>query len=135
MANKYLYNDIVLTNDNYDETTKMYNWVVKTNYFWQVEFKLEKYETPKVTQGWARIVGELHLSNGDKKGIFENERNGAKTYWATLKAKPNPLYVNLKPLLSSGPIKEYKVTFVEMEDGEVAALEAQRAAIETEIEF
>jgi len=132
---KYLYSDIVLTKDNYDEATKMYNWVVKTNYFWTVEFKLEKFETVKVTAGWARIVGDLHLSNGDRKGIFENERNGAKTYWATLAPKPNPLYVNLKPLLAAGPIKEYKVTFVEIENSEVSDLEALRAKVEVEVDF
>lgn len=112
MAN-YLYTDIVLTKDNYDSETKLYKGTVKTNNFWTIEFQLQKYDTPKETQSWAKIVGEVLLSNGDKKGIFENEYNGQKRYGATLKAKPNPLYVNLKPLLSSGPVKEYKISFVE----------------------
>lgn len=59
-------------------------------------------------------MGEIILANGDKKGIFENERNGQKTFGATLKTKPNPLYVNLKPLLSASDMSEYKVTFVEV---------------------
>lgn len=115
MANKYLYTDVVLTKDNYDSEAKLYNWVAKTNNYWTIEFQLQKYESPKETNSWAKIVGEILLSNGDKKGIFENEYNGQKRYWATLAPKPNPLYVNLKPLLSPGDIKEYKVSFVEIE--------------------
>lgn len=113
MASNYLYTDVVLTKDNYDSETKLYKGTVKTNNFWTIDFQIQKYESPKETNSWAKIVGEVILSNGDKKGIFENEYNGQKRYWATLAPKPNPLYVNLKPLLSTGAVKEYKVSFVE----------------------
>lgn len=113
MASNYLYTDVVLTKDNYDSETKLYKGTVKTNNFWTIDFQIQKYESPKETNSWAKIVGEVILSNGDKKGIFENEYNGQKRYWATLAPKPNPLYVNLKPLLSTGSVKEYKVSFVE----------------------
>ena len=122
MASNYLYTDVVLTKDNYDSETKLYKGTVKTNNFWTIDFQIQKYESPKETNSWAKIVGEVILSNGDKKGIFENEYNGQKRYWATLAPKPNPLYVNLKPLLSTGSVKEYKVSFVEtkMDESEKA---------------
>ena len=123
MANKYLYSDVVLTKDNYTPETKTYKWTVKTHNFWTIDFQMLKFDAPKETTTGAKIVGEILLNNGDKKGIFENEYNWQKKYGATLKAKPNPLYVNLKPLISSGPVKEYKVSFVEteLEEGQSAS--------------
>jgi hypothetical protein len=136
MANKYIYNDIVLTKDNYNSETKKYKWSVKTTFFWTIDFELVRFDQVKETAGGARIVWEILLGNGDKKGIFENERNWQKTYGATLAPKPNPLYLNLKPLLTAGPIKEYKVSFVEMQDTDAEAIriatEKQRAEMEVE---
>jgi hypothetical protein len=139
MANKYLYSDIVLTKDNYNPETKKYQGSVKTNFFWTIDFELVRFDEVKETAGGARIVGEILLSNGDKKGIFENERDGRKTYGATLAPKPNPLYLNLKPLLSSSDTKEYKVSFVELEDSDAEAIkkatEEARARVEVDVEF
>ena len=139
MANKYIYNDIVLTKDNYNPETKKYKGSVKTTFFWTIDFELVRFDVVKETAWGARIVGEILLSNGDKKGIFENLRDGQKTYGATLAPKPNPLYLNLKPLLSASDIKEYKVSFVEMEDSDAEAIrkatEEARARVEVEVEF
>lgn len=139
MANKYLYSDIVLTKDNYNPETKKYQGSVKTNFFWTIDFELVRFDEVKETSGGHRIVGEILLSNGDKSSIFENERDGRKTYGTTLAPKPNPLYLNLKPLLSSSNTKEYKVSFVELEDSDAEAIkkatEEARARVEVDVEF
>ena len=65
-----------------------------------------------MTANGNKIVAEVIINDGDKIGIFENVRNGQKSFGGTIKS--GEFYINIKPLITAGDIKSYKVTFVEL---------------------
>ena len=109
---KYDYTDVSVWIDNYNQETKTYLWKVQTKSFWEIEFKLRKLDQVKVTQNGNKIVAEIQLNDGDQIWIFENVRDGSKSFGGT--AVKGEFFINIKPLLTAGPVKNYKVTFVEM---------------------
>jgi len=108
---KYDYTDVVVTVNNYNLATGEYVWAVQTKSFWTLEFKLKKLAQPKTTQNGHTIVAEISLNGDDPIGIFKNDRDGKITFGGTVKA--GEFFINIKPLVTAGDIKDYKITFVE----------------------
>ena len=133
---KYIYNDLILSADNYNSETKLYNWVVKTTRFWTIEFQMKKFDTPKITGTWKKIVGDVILNNGENKGIFENtnETTGKRSFSATIvkASEGDPLYFNITPVISSSEVKSYKVSFVELREGQASQIQAKRDEVEVD---
>lgn len=105
-----------MTNENYDWLSETYQWSIKTNYYWVLEFKLKKTPKKETQWGWI-IVWQMLLIGEDWKqkefAIRENLRNDwSKSYSSTIKKWL--VFLNYYPKDTSSWVKDYKIVVVEV---------------------
>lgn len=115
MTEKKIYQKtkVVVGQQHFNESTKLYSGKVETNFYGTKEFTLRVHETPIVKEwDWGKgvIVAEISLGN-KTAGIRERESQYGKQYAGTLVA--GEFFVNLDQVLARGDIPSYEVTFVE----------------------
>lgn len=137
MANKYS-KKIRLWAWNYDADSGKFSASVETNYLWLLEFTVEMYPSPKQTNSWGTIVGNLDVS-GQQIAIRENDYNWNKRWSGTLsrdKDNKGNAWVNINKVISANPIKEYELVVVEKEqDGYVPSKDPEVRAEEEGLPF
>ena len=123
---KYNYTDVIVWKNNYNPERKLYVWTAQTNSFWEISFTFQKLNEARTTLNDNKVVAEVKINGGDEFAIFESERDGEKKYGGTIKKWE--LYINVKPLITAGDIKDYEITFVELKG--LATSEIKRAEVD-----
>lgn len=116
MANKYS-KKIRLWASNYDQESRKFNAELETSYLWKLNFTVEMYESPKSTQTWGLIVGNMDVG-WQQIAIRENDYNGNKRWSGTLSRDADDkgnAWININKVISANPIKEYEIVIVEKE--------------------
>lgn len=110
---KYEKTKVVVTEQHYDPTTKLYNSEVETKFYKTLPFSLEIHEKPIVKEwDWGKwtIIWQLSIANKNI-GIRERDWKFWKQYaWTIIKWE---FFVNLEQVLSRSEQPSYEVTFVE----------------------